>query len=388
LATNKVKIFTILMQQCSPSVTNKVEASKGHEQAKKVYDCKWLITTIKSVCHNFEQTKNRFMALIKAKADLFQCRQGQNQSTHDYHDMFKELLSVLESYGGKLHDPIEAVPTVLAEANAKKLDNYGKDKRMRECYSAALFLCNADGARYGPLRDALSNAFGLGRDEYPTTLVDAYQLLLTRKGATTQSNDRSSKYAGRGSGRSSSREGGRDGRGYQGRGCGSGRGAGPSTSTPPPSNIGKAMVQITAPPPVTTKFFLAQTGMHHNAAIGLAQTPDHFPNGIPNHFVLLDSDSSISIFNNASMLDNIHNVDTPLVLQSNGGGHQVTSQMGSIENFGKVWYNPLSIANILSLSDVRKARRVTMDSNNDAALHVHLLDSSGFLHFKEHESGL
>jgi hypothetical protein len=388
LEANKVKIFTILTQQCSPSVTNKVEASKGYEQAKKSYDCKWLITTIKSVCHNFEQTENRFTALVKAKAELFQCKQGQNQSTRDYHDTFRELLSVLESYGGKLHDPIKAVPTALAEANAEKLDDDGKDKLMRERYSTALFLGNADGTRYGPLRDALSNAFGLGRDEYPTSLVDAYKLLLTRKESTTQSNERSSKHSGRGSGRG----GGRDGQGYQGRGGrGSSRAAGSSTSTSPPPNIGKAMVQITAPPPNengTTKFLLAQTGMHPSTAIGLAQTRDHFPNGIPNHYVLLDSDSSISIFNNASMLDDIHNVDTPLVLQSNGGGHQVTSQMGTIKNFGKVWYNPQSIANILSLSDVRKARRVTMDSNNDVALHVHLLDGSGYLRFKEHESGL
>jgi hypothetical protein len=389
LAANKVKIFTILLQQCSPSVTNKVEASKGYEKAKKGFDCAWLIKTIKSVCHSFEQSENRFTALVKAKADLFQCKQGQNQSTHDYYDTFKELLSVLESYGGKLHDPIEAVPTALAEANANRLNNDDRDKLMWECYSAALFLRNADGARYGPLRDALSNAFGLGRDEYPTSLVDAYQLLLTRKGTTTQPNNRTQKHQGQGSGRG----GGRNSRGYQGqqgRGRGSGKGAGPSTNTPP-STVGKAMVQISAPAPTSnsaTKFLLAQTGAHHNATIGLAQTPEHFPNGIPNHFVLLDSDSSISIFNNASMLNDIHNVDTPLVLQSNGGGHQVTSQMGSIENFGKVWYNPESIANILSLSDVRKARHVTMDSNKDAALHVHLLDGSGYLRFKEHESGL
>jgi hypothetical protein len=134
LAANKVKIFTVLMQQCSPSVTSKVEVSKGHEKAKKNYECDWLIRIIKSVCHSFEQSENRFMALVKAKADLFQCKQGQNQSTHDY------------------------------------------------------------GVHYGPLRDALSNAFGLGRDEYPTSLVDAYKLLLTRKGTTTQPNDRSQKH--------------------------------------------------------------------------------------------------------------------------------------------------------------------------------------------------
>jgi hypothetical protein len=80
-----------------------------------------------------------------------------------------------------------------------------------------------------------------------------------------------------------------------------------------------------------------------NAPLVTAESRDFFTKGIPSHFVLLDSDSSISIFNNASMLDNIHGVNTPLALQSNGGGHQLMSPMGTVPNFGKVWYNPNSI---------------------------------------------
>jgi hypothetical protein len=76
LSNNKVKIFTIALQQCSQGVTNKIEATAGFAAAKAVFDCKWLLTTIKNVCHNFEQTDNRLVALVKAKAELFQYRQG------------------------------------------------------------------------------------------------------------------------------------------------------------------------------------------------------------------------------------------------------------------------------------------------------------------------
>jgi hypothetical protein len=130
------------------------------------------------------------------------------------------------------------------------------------------------------------------------------------------------------------------------------------------------MVQISAPPPINesaNRFSFAQHSAITNATIGNVQPQDFFVQGILKHFVVLDSDSSISIFNNASMLDDIHDVDTPLALQSNGGGHQITSQMGTVANFGKLWYNPNSIANILSLAEVRKVRRVTMDSSSDAA---------------------
>jgi hypothetical protein len=93
----------------------------------------------------------------------------------------------LESYSGKLHEPIEAMSDVLAKATS--LNDDEKDALMRafsswtlaayvasslaicsdqdfsrdsrDHYVAALFLRNADGARYGPIRDALSNSFVL-----------------------------------------------------------------------------------------------------------------------------------------------------------------------------------------------------------------------------------
>jgi hypothetical protein len=91
-----------MLQQCSQSVTNKIEATSGYAKAKAKFDCHWLLTTIKNLCHNFERTNNRLVALVKAKAEIFQYRQGANQSTHDYHDAFNEQLAILESYGGKL----------------------------------------------------------------------------------------------------------------------------------------------------------------------------------------------------------------------------------------------------------------------------------------------
>ena len=65
--------------------------------------------------------------------------------------------------------------------------------------------------------------------------------------------------------------------------------------------------------------------------------------------MLLDSDSTVSIFRNQDMLTNIHEVDEPLYLETNGGGYQVSNNMGTVKNIGEVWYNPeSSIANVLS----------------------------------------
>ena len=87
-------------------------------------------------------------------------------------------------------------------------------------------------------------------------------------------------------------------------------------------------------------------------AFCLAQGEDHFPDGIPDHYVLLDSDSTVSIFWNQDLLTNIHEVDKPLYLETNGGGYQVSNKMGTLKNVGEVWYNPESIANVLSCASL------------------------------------
>ena len=61
--------------------------------------------------------------------------------------------------------------------------------------------------------------------------------------------------------------------------------------------------------------------------------------------------------------------------------------VGDFPNLGEVWYNSASIANILSLAEVRKVCRVTMDSSTEPALQVHRLDGT-VMKFQEHESGL
>ncbi|KAI2512541.1 Reverse transcriptase (RNA-dependent DNA polymerase) [Fragilaria crotonensis] len=75
--------------------------------------------------------------------------------------------------------------------------------------------------------------------------------------------------------------------------------------------------------------------------------------GIHPDWVLLDSQSTVSVFKNASMLTNIRR--SPNVLRAiTNGGHQDSCLLGDFPNLGPVWYNSDSIANILSLSEVRK----------------------------------
>jgi hypothetical protein len=80
--------------------------------------------------------------------------------------------------------------------------------------------------------------------------------------------------------------------------------------------------------------------------------------GIHPRCILLDSQSTISVLMNPRMLSSIRPSPQPLRAITNGG-HQDSHMIGDFPVLGPVWFNPASIANILSLSAVRKCCRVT-----------------------------
>jgi len=103
------------------------------------------------------------------------------------------------------------------------------------------------------------------------------------------------------------------------------------------------------------------------------------------NWILLDSQSTISVFHNANMLANIHCSDHTLHALTNDV-HQDSHMIRDFPNLGEVWFNKDSITNILSLAEVCKVCCVNMDTNCAPAMHVHKLDGSVMI-FREHDSG-
>jgi hypothetical protein len=122
------------------------------------------------------------MALYQAKASLYSLKQGSSQSTAEYYKLFQNQLSIIESYGGQIHDSANAAPPK-AVVSSLASDAF-RDAYMRVRGTAATLLSNADPTRFGSLLSALSNAYSVGRDKYPTSLNEAYQLLLRYKDAS------------------------------------------------------------------------------------------------------------------------------------------------------------------------------------------------------------
>jgi hypothetical protein len=107
---------------------------------------------------------------------------------------------------------------------------------------------------------------------------------------------------------------------------------------------------------------------------------------IPASWILLYSQSSESIFCNASLLTNIRASPYQLTLYTNGG--RITSNsIGDFLFIGAVWYNESSMANILSLAHLRRHCRITMDTSTDHAIILHH-PHGNILKFIEYNTGL
>ena len=107
---------------------------------------------------------------------------------------------------------------------------------------------------------------------------------------------------------------------------------------------------------------------------------------IKKSWTLLDNQSTVVVFSNKELLKGIQKVKTPLKIYSTGGS-TTTDLIGFLPGYGWVWYYEKGIANILSLSKVKKKFHVTFDSATGNEFKVHLADGRARI-FKESSKGL
>lgn len=84
------------------------------------------------------------------------------------------------------------------------------------------------------------------------------------------------------------------------------------------------------------------------------------PGQIPKSWILLDNESSVSIFCSKEYLHGIFRVEEKDKLRLYGtGGYIDVYEKGYLQDFGAVWYSPHSVANILSFAEVEERFVVT-----------------------------
>jgi hypothetical protein len=87
--------------------------------------------------------------------------------------------------------------------------------------------------------------------------------------------------------------------------------------------------------------------------------------------ITLDNGSTLSLFSNPNLIQDIQTSSKTLSLATNAGVKQ-SNRKANVPGFGKFYYDEDAIANIFGFSDLKKKHQIAYDSNKEDVFLVHV----------------
>jgi hypothetical protein len=176
----------------------KIKSSDTFEKMSDDSNSLTLLMEIKGIAYKFESQKNIYLALDNAKCNFYAYRQGSDETNANYMSKFKNAIEVIEHYGGSIGDDAVLVTEELKKVGRSITTATGEEKKdaiklAKSKAHAMAFLKHADKHRYTLLVTDLENQYTRGTDQYPTTITEAYNLLVNYKKPGGVGRDRQAK---------------------------------------------------------------------------------------------------------------------------------------------------------------------------------------------------
>ena len=425
-------LYNIVWGQCSKLMKNKITMAKNFSTFESKGDVTELLKEVRRVSLQIETNTSVYDAMDEAKSLYYSYKQDQNESNSKHLKNFKSIVEAIEHLGGEMfadealikHEESQDVKNGLNPPRSE----FALKKDVREKMMAIALIKRAK-FDYKKLITTIRDQHAFGIDVYPNTLHDAYELLENHSSTEKprrdtdprrqRENDRTSRGRGRGGqqyrsafqfAQSDSVVPGSDGRTVARTLCFKCQKMGHFADFCP--TLVEGVVQNNIAEEVERENTRAweqsdiseadddeKESLNEEAEnsdsedslvvafqyMGLSTNLSQYGKYTDTD-ILLDTGSTTSVFNNKKMLLNVRKSKKNLRAYSNGGS-QDSNLEGDFPGMFKVWYNPSSMMNILSFKDVRKHFRITMDTDVENVINVHM-KCGKVLKFEEVESGL
>ena len=365
----------------------KVEANKDFEAIANVGDGIKLLLLLKGISFHFQSQKYLSHSIHEALKRYYNCAQGRYATTQAYMEHFQNVIDVVTTSGGSIagHSGVEdaiiadmpgevLTRETLTDVQLKKVQ---EDTVARS--TAIAFLLGCDRSRYGKLIEDLENDCLQGRNNYPTTVVAAYNLLTNwkqenRAGWRAPTTDGVA-FANADDGKKTTK------RNVTCHKCGV---KGHYVTDCPELAAERTASGTSATQTGTT---LLMTGIADGEFDDDRNTFTFVNHGVTcqigtdgrvsKSWILLDNQSTVDVFYNPDLLMDIRTGSDSMSIHCNAGV-TTTNLIGELSGYGTVWFHPDGIANILSLARIKDEQgyRVTYDSNNGNRFVIHKSDGS------------
>ena len=402
------QIYSKYYGQCDEDMKDSLNEDPEFEKTDKAKDVIKLRKILKRVNFSYRRNEEPIKTLWSANRDFTNMKQYRMTPT-EYYEKFKSLHKVVDELNGtSLSDT--CVDIICKETGKEKgaLTDDEKTKMAEEGEERMLamqLLLNSDREQYGSLIEEFDRDFLSGINKYPKTLHEAYNLL---KGWNKKKIGNKNYRVGLAFNTMGEEE-----EEYNGPPCARcGRKSHPTekcfakkhangtvlhiigdmaeVEDISDDKVSNASDMFTGPCPTVKPYcgyeytedeelMLLQNDVNSLKEASIMSSKSK--TSIPESWILLDSQSTIDVFSNVSLLTKVHETNTTLSIRCNAGV-KTTKYRGHLSGYGWVWYYPDGIANILSLSRVRERYRVTFDSAMDNCFHIHK-DNGKLLKFKE-----